>query len=80
MGRPFSFREFKRVMARFGVTVKQGSKSTHYKLSKSIRGERRVYTIAVHHNEVLDVYIRKTRRVFELPPENGVSDAAFFSK
>jgi len=80
LGRSLRFSVFKRLLGRWGVAIKQGSKPTHYNLSKVIRGERRVYTIAVHDNEVLDCYVHKTRRIFELLPDNGVSDEDFLRK
>ncbi|MEK7795214.1 MAG: hypothetical protein AAB353_11830 [Candidatus Hydrogenedentota bacterium] len=36
--------------------------------------------IAIHKNEVLHSYIHKARRIFELLPENGISDKEFIDE
>lgn len=80
MARPLPFPVFKRILRRYGISIKQGSKATHFKLGKVVAGKRRIYTIAVHDNQVLGWYIHKVRRIFQLLPEDGVSDRDFLEK
>ena len=59
---PISFHEFKRKMIRLGVTVKQGGKPTHFKLTKKVDGRTLVYIIAKDGNEVRGCYIVGSKR------------------
>ena len=78
MDRPLRFSRFKQIAERYGITLKQRRRATHYTLTKVINGEKRVYGIAVHDNEVDAPYAHKSRRTFDLLPKHGVSDEEFY--
>ena len=78
MDRPLGLSRFKQIAERYGITLKQRRSATHYTLTKVIDGEKRVYGIVVHHNEVDTPYIHKSRRTFDLLPKYGVSNAEFY--
>ena len=78
MDRPLRFNLFKQIVERHGITLKMRRSARHYTLTKVSDGEKRVYGIVVHHNEVGAPYIHKIRRIFDLLPKNGVSDEEFY--
>jgi len=80
MGRPLKLKAFVRILKRFGIAMKQGKKSTHRILTKTIDGEKRIYTIAIKKGEILPVYVDGVRKAFDLTPEHGVSDEDFYGK
>lgn len=77
MPSPMPFSDFKRKLRHFGITLKPGGRGSHYKLTKVVGGVTIIYTVAVHHSEVDDVYVRGTRKRFRLTPAHGVSDEEF---
>lgn len=68
--------DFLRKCRAFGILIRQG-KGSHIVLYKVIDRETRTYVVPVHGGKIGPVYIPKTRRVFKLLPEDGVSDAAW---
>ena len=81
MARPLKFRDFRKIMKRFGVGLRQSRrKPIHWMLVRDIEGVRYCYPIAVHGGEVKGAYVSKTRRHFKLRPEDGVTDEEFYGK
>lgn len=76
------FRELRKRLEKFGIMwdakVGKGSHGAFVGLSKRTR-IRRVYPLpADQQRDVSNKYLKPLRRQFELTPEDGVSDEAFF--
>ena len=66
---PIPFHEFKRKMTRLGVVVKQGRKSTHFKLIRKVVGCILIHGFARNGNEVKGCYIVSSKRALEITDE-----------
>jgi hypothetical protein len=66
---PIPFHEFKRKMTRLGVVVKQGRKSTHFKLIRKVGGCTLIHGFARNGNEVKGCYIVSSKRALEITDE-----------
>ena len=74
------FKALLKILDRYGISERQGSKATHFILSKEIEGTKQIVTIAVHNNEVYDKYVSLIREKFQLKRKHGVSDREFYGK
>ena len=78
MDKSLSKQRLWRILKHFSIGIKQGKKSTHFKLTATMDGVKHVYTIAVHKGEVDRVYIRALWRKFRLTPKHGITDEDFY--
>ena len=78
MGSPFPYHRFKTLFERYGVTLTI-LKGSHIKMTRQVGEVTYHFVAVVHHNQVLDVYLKKARRRLKLAVEDGVSDEQFFN-
>ena len=68
---PIPFHEFKRKMICLGVIVKQGRKSTHFKLIRKVGGCTSIHGFARSGNEVKGCYIVSSKRALQITDEQS---------
>ena len=71
------FRTFRRLLARYGVTVRPGAK--HSLLVSSDGRLKYPVPFTKGSDDVFRPYVDGARRRFHLTPEDGVSDEEFYS-
>ena len=77
---PIKFKDLDKILKLHGISKRQGKKSTHFILTKTIDGEKAIITIAAHNNQELDVYVGLIREKFQLKRKHGISDKKFYGK
>jgi len=80
MDRTLKFNVLKAILSRYGVEWNPGrGKGSHGSFQKLMNGGVYSYPIPRHSKDVLQCYVRGVRKKFKLTPDDGVSDAAFYT-
>ena len=70
---PIKLKDLDKILKLHGISKRQGKKSTHFILTKTIDGEKVIVTIAAHKNQVLDVYVSLISH-YRIPEQECILD------
>jgi len=72
------FRDFKRLLGKYGIRVVRGSRHNYHFLSPD--GVRFPVPFTKESEDVERCYVNAARRAFKLTPQHGVSHEEFYKK
>ena len=77
--RRLTLNELRRILGSFGVHETSGGKHG-VKFWKQFPDGKFSYPVPCHGKEVLDCYVRGSRKKFRLTPSDGISDKDFYGR